>query len=106
MQPIPQQEIIDELVATNWPLPLAKHFAARFPQLHEIFAPVMMHWRKDHVATDMVLYGCSLKQMMQARQEHFLVCIRNMHAIYTDPYLNDTQKQHRMQQLCAPPVIE
>lgn len=106
MQLIPPQEIIDELVASNWPPPLAKHFAATFPPLHDIFAPVVNPWRKDRMVNDIVIYDCSLHAIMHTRQEHFLVCLRHMHAIYTDSNLTDTQKQQLMQALCQPPVIE
>jgi|GEM_PF-6937594 len=101
-----QQEIIDALVAANWPLPLATRFATHFPALDEIFAPVVHRWRMDGSVSDVVLFDCSLVHMMQVRQEHLLVCIRNMHMIYSDLTLTDTQKQHFLQQLCKSPIIE
>jgi hypothetical protein len=103
---LPQQEIIDELVAAHWPLPLATRFATTFPPLHNIFAPVVNPWRKDRTVNDIVIYDCSLHAIMRTRQEHFLVCLRHMHAIYTDSNLDDTQKQQLMHTLCQPPVIE
>lgn len=97
--------IIADLTTAQWPMPLVRQFVDNFPMLHSIFTPVVQRWCEDHTVVDVTIYGCALTQIMQARGEHFWVCIRNMNAIYTNTSLSETQRQTLMQHLCIKPVL-
>jgi len=97
--------IIADLTAAHWPMPLVTQFVDNFPTLHSIFTPVVQRWCEDHTVVDVTIYGCSLIQIMQARGEHFWVCIRNINAIYTNTSLSETQRQALMHHLCVKPML-
>ncbi|MFM7679807.1 MAG: hypothetical protein ACKO83_13260 [Roseiflexaceae bacterium] len=98
--------IIADLTTAQWPLPLAKRFAENFTGIDAVFTPALQRWCEEHTVMDVTIYGCSLTQIMQARGEHFWVCIRNMNAIYTNTGLSETQRQALMHHLCVKPVLE
>lgn len=106
MQPNYSQIIIADLIIATWPQPLAERFARNFPTIAPILTPVVQRWCQDRTVVDITIYDCSFIQIMQARGEHFWVCLRNMNAIYTNTSLSATQRHALMQHLCVKPALE
>ena len=106
MHPNNTHTIYTDLIDARWPQPAAELFARNFPTLDPIFTPVVLRWCEDRTVLELTVCGCSLTQIMQARGEHFWVCIRNMNAIYVNTSLSEEQQHALMQHLCMPPVRE
>lgn len=81
----------------------ADAFLSDFPLIHRELAEAVSRWLTDRVVLDVDVAGVTVKEVMEARGDHFLMAVRLLNRLL-DADVSPDQRE-RMARLLRRPVI-
>lgn len=75
----------------------------RYPPVHESLGPAIEKWLNEGIISDVIVDGISVREVMEKRQSHFLIAIRDLSKLL-DPNLTP-EKREKWRRIITTPVF-